>query len=183
MTNQLKSKSKFLTLILRHKPETINATMDGQGWVRCEDIKNNTYNTRKQITTTDLETLVQLDDKNRFSFSECGEMIRANQGHSVEVDLGLTPKQPPKTLYHGTKHHLLNIITKEGLKPMERNYVHLSDDLLTAVSVGERGKGNVIILHVDTDAMFQDGIEFYKSVNGVWLTKEVTTRYLKQLKQ
>lgn len=182
MNRDLNRKSKFLSLILRHKPEVINATMDKNGWVRCQEIRNNTYNTRNQLTQADLVSIVESDDKNRYSFKDHNKMIRANQGHSLDIDLDLESSQPPRVLYHGTKYHTFNKhISKDGLKPMDRMYVHLSEDMTTALTVGDRRVGNTILLHVDTERMFNDGVEFYKSVNGVWLTREVEPKYIKQL--
>jgi len=182
MTKTINSKSKFLSLILRHKPEVIGVEMDKNGWVKCSDIKNKTFNTRNAITQKDLELLVETDDKNRYSFNNHKTKIRANQGHSVDVDLEFDEAEPPKTLYHGTKHHTFNNhISKDGLKPMQRKHVHLSDDIFTALDVGKRRQGNVIVLYVDSEKMYNDGVKFYKSVNGVWLTNRVEPKYIKQL--
>ena len=167
--------SKFLSLVLRHKPEAAHITLDAEGWADVDElIKNNQPRFTKEI----LEEIVATDNKNRYSFSEDGKKIRANQGHSVHIDLKLEPMTPPKVLYHGTATRFLKSIMSEGLKPMSRIQVHLSELYETAVSVGKR-HGKVVVLDVDAEQMAADGILFYCSKNGVWLTDNVPAKYLK----
>ena len=170
--------SKFLALVLRHKPEKANLTLDEEGWCHVDELINNTKNTRNEFTMALLEQIVSTDDKNRYSFNEDKTKIRANQGHSVQVDLKLEPIDPPPILYHGTATRFLDSIMTEGLKPMNRLQVHLSAKYETAVSVGKR-HGKVAVLDVDSTQMHADGILFYCSQNGVWLTDTVPPQYLK----
>lgn len=128
-----------------------------------------------------MEEIVRTDNKQRYSFNEDKTLIRANQGHSVSVDVELKEKEPPEFLYHGTADRFLKSIMTEGLKPMSRLYVHLSKDIETANKVGKR-HGNPAILKVNSGQMNQDGIKFYLSENGVWLTSKVDVKYLEEMK-
>jgi putative RNA 2'-phosphotransferase len=167
--------SKFLSDILRHTPEVGGITLDEEGWADVDElIKNNSKKFTRQI----LEEIVATDNKRRYTFSEDGTKIRANQGHSINVDLKFEPVKPPKLLYHGTATRFLDSIMSEGLKRMRRLYVHLSERYETAVSVGKR-HGTVVVLDVNSEQMDADGIKFYLSKNGVWLTKHVPAKYLK----
>lgn len=170
--------SVFISLILRHKPETINITLDEHGWVNVDELINGInssdhYNINMEI----LEEIVRTDNKQRYSFNEDKTLIRANQGHSIPVDVELEEKVPPEFLYHGTAEKYVESIDKNGLIPKSRLYVHLSKDRETAVNVGKR-HGDVVIYMINSGQMFKDGYVFYKSVNGVWLTKEVPSIYL-----
>ena len=124
-----------------------------------------------------LEVIVAENDKSRFAFDQTGDRIRANQGHSVPIDLALCPRDPPKTLYHGTASRFLSAIRQEGLKPGARNHVHLSAEVATARKVGGR-HGRPVVLTLDAAAMAQDDYVFYRSDNGVWLTEHVPVGYL-----
>ena len=126
-----------------------------------------------------LEEIVRTDDKQRYSFNEDKTMIRANQGHSIPVDVELESVEPPEFLYHGTSQKYIDSIEKQGLISKSRLYVHLSKDEETAINVGKR-HGNPVVLIINSRQMFEDGFSFYKSVNGVWLTKEVPIKYLRK---
>lgn len=175
---ELVSLSKFISLILRHKPETVGLTLDSQGYA---DVKELIESIKKHsdfyIDEYILKFIVSTDDKKRYSYSENGTKIRANQGHSFKVDLGLKNQEPPKVLYHGTGEKYLESILRQGLKSKSRNHVHLSKDIETAVKVGKR-HGKPVVLKVDAGRMYTDGYEFYLSENGVWLTEDVPVEYI-----
>ena len=163
---------KFLSLVLRHKPEKIGITLDRHGWAEVRDIL-----TGLNLTMEDLVHIVETDEKQRYSFNEDRTRIRANQGHSIPVDLELEPVEPPERLYHGTVERFLGSIRREGLKKGQRQYVHLSGDPETAANVGRR-RGKPVVLRVDAGRMRRDGLLFYRSANGVWLTEAVPPEYL-----
>lgn len=166
--------SKQLSYLLRHKPEDANLHMDNHGWVEIDELVRNAKMTRDAI-----EKIVATSDKKRFSISDDGKRIRANQGHSFHVDLELESVKPPPILYHGTATRFVDSIMKDGIKCMDRDYVHLTDKYETAINVGKR-HGKPRVFTVLAEDMWRDGIEFYHSVNGVWLTKYVDTKYLCQ---
>lgn len=172
--------SVFISLVLRHKPDAAGIVLDEHGWANVEELINGINHTGRKIDITILEEIVRTDNKQRYSFNEDKTLIRANQGHSVPVDVDLKEKEPPEFLYHGTADRFLKDIMAEGLKPMSRLYVHLSKDIETANKVGKR-HGSPVILRVQSGKMNQDGIKFYISENGVWLTKKVDVKYLEQL--
>ncbi|MFD4670427.1 RNA 2'-phosphotransferase [Lentzea sp. NPDC058450] len=163
--------SKRMSKALRHKPERVGLTLDAAGWVPVADLLN-----ALGITEADMVEVVARNDKNRFTV--VGDRIRANQGHSVEVELGLPTAVPPGDLFHGTVAQYLDDIMRDGLRPMSRHDVHLSPDRETARRVGAR-RGRPLILVVDAQAMHADGHEFRLSANGVWLTQHVPARYLR----
>lgn len=169
--------SKYLSKHLRHQPERIGLALEPGGWVRVDDLLAACAAHGFRISRTDLDTMVAENDKKRFSFDETGERIRANQGHSVEVDLGLEPAAPPDVLFHGTGAQSVESIRREGLQKMRRHHVHLSRDTETAVRVGSR-HGCPAVFAVDAEAMVAAGHTFYVSDNGVWLTDEVPPQYL-----
>jgi putative RNA 2'-phosphotransferase len=173
----LKEKSKFLSLVLRHNPEKIGLTLDENGWADVDDLINRCNKKNQSIDRSSLELIVKENDKQRFSFNDDGNKIRANQGHSIEVDLGLQEVTPLDKLYHGTVQKFLDAIKSEGLKKMSRQHVHLSKDLETAIKVGSR-RGKPIILEVNSSAMANDGFKFYLSENNVWLTDHVPPKYI-----
>ncbi len=168
--------SKFISLILRHKPETIGITLDEHGWAVVEDLINGVKKTHHLDMET-LERIVAEDEKQRYSFNEDHTLIRANQGHSILVDVELPEVVPPDVLYHGTGLKYKDSIDAQGLIPKSRLYVHLSGDVETAIKVGRR-HGKPVIYTVNAAAMHADGYTFYRSVNGVWLTKRVPREYL-----
>ena len=169
--------SKFLSFVLRHKPDAIGLTLDGQGWAGIDDLvaKGNAAGTR--FGRDDLLNVVATSDKKRFSLSPDGERIRAAQGHSVAVELGLVPREPPPVLYHGTATRFVESILGKGLKPQSRQQVHLSLDEVTARRVGQR-HGKPVILKVDAMRMHAEGFKFFVADNGVWLTDEVPPEFL-----
>lgn len=167
--------SKYLSYILRHKPETINLKLDKEGWGNIQYIIDNS---EMKLSYDIIKEIVDTNDKQRFSISNDGKKIRANQGHTTNVDLTFKKAVPPIILYHGTQENNISSIMKKGLLPMERQYVHLSSDIETAKKVGDRRKGKTVILTVDTKQMFSDGIDFYISDNNVWLVKEVNKKYI-----
>ena len=174
----LKETSKFISLILRHQPEAIGITLDEHGWANVDELIAGIAKTQK-IDRDILEQIVREDEKQRYSFNEDKTLIRANQGHSIPVDVELQEITPPDILYHGTGEKYTNSIDQEGLKPKSRLYVHLSQDTDTATKVGQR-HGKPIIYEVNAKQMHEDGYKFYRSVNGVWLTKEVPVGYLRK---
>ena len=171
--------SKFISLILRHRPETIGISLDEHGWADVGELIEGVSKTHCLDMET-LEDIVKNDSKQRYSFSEDKRLIRANQGHSIPVDVVLKQTAPPDILFHGTGKKSLRSIEKEGLLPMSRLYVHLSKDVKTAKTVGSR-HGTPIVYKVRAGAMARDGYKFYLSANGVWLTKRVPVEYLVRL--
>ncbi len=169
----IKKLSKFLSLILRHKPETIGIKLDKNGWANVSEILRG-----MKIDMATLEKVVVENDKQRFSFSEDKTKIRANQGHSVKVDVELTEKIPPEILYHGTIEKNLKSIFAQGLLKMNRLHVHLSADIETAKKVASRRSGTTVIFEVAARQMYNDGYKFFQSENGVWLTDKVPPKYL-----
>ncbi|MFI6804623.1 RNA 2'-phosphotransferase [Streptomyces luteogriseus] len=168
--------SKYLSKHLRHQPERIGLTLDEAGWVEIDTLIAAATAHGFRFTRDELDQVVATNDKRRFAVE--GTRIRASQGHSVEVDLGLAPAAPPAYLYHGTVARSLDAIRAEGLRPMNRHAVHLSPDQETATRVGAR-RGRPIVLAVDAGAMHRDGHVFHMSANGVWLTEAVPARYLR----
>lgn len=175
----LKETSKFISLILRHKPETIGITLDEHGWANVDELIAGVSKTHPLDMST-LEQIVAEDEKQRYSFNEDKTLIRANQGHSIPVDVELEEKEPPEILFHGTGEKYVSLINEQGLIPKSRLYVHLSSDEATADKVGRR-HGKPFIYKVKSGEMYRDGYKFYRSVNGVWLTKAVPVTYLSNL--
>ena len=173
--------SKFISLILRHKPETIGITLDEHGWANVQEMIEGINHSGSHTLDMDfLEEIVRTDEKQRYSFNEDHTLIRANQGHSVPVDVELEKKTPPDILWHGTGEKYVDSIDIQGLIPKSRLYVHLSSDEETARKVGSR-HGRPVIYQVDCRKMTEDGYQFFLSANHVWLTREVPVRYLKKL--
>lgn len=169
--------SRFLSLVLRHKPETIGLELDHAGWAKVDVLLKALASNGRSIERADLERIVAENDKQRFSISDDGKRIRANQGHSIKINLGLEPTTPPPQLYHGTTYRFLNSIFKEGLTKRKRHHVHLSADVETAKKVGSR-RGTPALLTVQALAMYTAGYIFFVSDNGVWLTEHVPPEYL-----
>ncbi len=172
----LRETSKFISLILRHKPETIGITLDEHGWADVDKLIAGIAKTRP-FDRAMLEQIVAEDEKQRYSFNGDKTLIRANQGHSIPVDVELQKAVPPESLFHGTGEKYVSSIEKQGLLPKSRLYVHLSSDYETAVKVGTR-HGKAVVYRIASGQMAKDGYDFYLSANGVWLTKEVPVRYL-----
>ncbi|MBQ7567514.1 RNA 2'-phosphotransferase [bacterium] len=171
--------SKFIALILRHRPEEIGITLDEHGWANVDELIAG-INRTHHLTMPDLEEIVRSDSKQRYSFNDDKTLIRANQGHSIPVDVELEELQPPQYLYHGTGEKYVESIDRKGLLPKSRLYVHLSADIQTAKQVGTR-HGRPVVYRVASGVMAADGHKFYRSVNGVWLTKAVPVLYLEKL--
>lgn len=169
--------SKYISLILRHKPEVINISLDEHGWANVDKLISGVEKNNPGFNMEILEEIVDTDNKGRYSFNEDKTLIRANQGHSIQVDVELENKIPPDVLFHGTGIKYREFIDKQGLLPKSRLYVHLSEDTDTAYNVGKR-HGEPIIYMVDAKIMYKDGYPFYLSKNGVWLTKQVPVKYL-----
>jgi len=176
-TDQIIKKSKWLSKHLRHQPERIGIQLEEGGWVEVETLLKAAHRYSMMITREQLDEIVLKNDKQRFSFDESGLKIRANQGHSVEVDLQLEPQTPPDVLLHGTGKQNRDSILRDGLVKGRRHHVHLSRDLETATKVGMR-HGKPLVFNVDAKKMSADGHIFYCSENGVWLTDEVPPQYL-----
>ena len=172
-----KETSKYISLLLRHKPEVIGITLDEHGWVEVDALIAGVSKTHP-LDMTILERIVAEDEKQRYSFNEDHTLIRANQGHSIPVDVELEEVIPPDILYHGTGEKYTASIDEQGLIPKSRLYVHLSGDTETAHKVGQR-HGKPVIYEVMSGDMHDDGFVFYRSVNGVWLTKDVPAKYLR----
>lgn len=173
--------SRYLSLILRHKPEIIHITLDEHGWADVGKLIEG-INQTQPFDMGLLEEIVRTDNKQRYSFNEDRTKIRANQGHSVPVDVELEKTAPPDYLWHGTGKKYTDLIEAQGLLPKSRLYVHLSGDVQTAASVGKR-HGEPVIYKVYSKKMAEEGYAFYRSVNGVWLTERVPAEYLERMQK
>ena len=172
--------SRFLSFVLRHKPDAIGLELDEAGWAEVSELIDCAASDARQLTQELIRIVVETNDKRRFEMSEDGRRIRASQGHSIDVDLGLKPNTPPDVLFHGTASRFLGSILATGLEPRGRQHVHLSADEATAVAVGQR-HGKPVVLRVDAASMVSDGHRFYLSRNRVWLADAVPAMYLKTL--
>ena len=170
---------KFISLILRHKPEVIGITLDENGWADTKELLSGINASGRYIDLTILERIVRENNKKRYSFNEDKTKIRANQGHSVHVDVEMKEMQPPDELYHGTAARFLESIREKGILKMNRQYVHLSADVETAKAVGKR-HGKPVVLVIDTKKMVEDGYHFWLSDNGVWQSEEIKWEYVKE---
>ena len=174
MADSKTSTSRFLSYVLRHRPDAIGLELDAEGWANIGEL---IVKADVPLTRELLLEIVRTNDKKRFAISNDGRSIRASQGHSVEVDLGLEPRQPPDVLFHGTAIRFLDSIKAKGLLPKNRQYVHLSSDRETAVKVGQR-HGKPIVLRIKALEVCGQGGQFFLSQNGVWLTEKVSPRYI-----
>ena len=177
MSDSHKHKSKFLSLVLRHEPERVGIRLDEAGWVAVDELLQGCRRAGQPMSMDELREIVRTSDKQRFALSDDGVRIRANQGHSVEVELGYAPATPPEALYHGTADKHLAGIRAHGLHKGERHHVHLSERLDTASAVGRR-HGRLVVLEVRAGAMQRDGLLFFRTPNGVWLTDHVPPQYV-----
>lgn len=177
MNKILTQKSKYISYILRHKPEAIGLIPSDQGWLNVNKFLDAANKDGASLDRETLDLIVAENNKKRFEFSLDGESIRASQGHSITVDLKMPVKTPPEFLYHGTAQKSWPIIKANGLSKMKRHHVHLSSNKETAFSVGGR-HGKPTILQVSALAMHKDGHTFYLSANNVWLTDDVPRRYI-----
>jgi len=167
---------RFLSLVLRHNPDAAGIVLDEHGWADVQELLTGVRRSGRQIDMESLERIVRENNKHRYSFNEDHTKIRANQGHSIPVDVELTEVNPPQYLYHGTAARFLPAIHREGIKKMSRQYVHLSGDFQTAMEVGRR-HGSPVVIAIDAEAMTRDGEIFYLSENGVWLCEYVAPKY------
>jgi len=176
MSKKLEKTSKFLSYVLRHKPQDIGLKLDEQGWASIDDLIDCSM---KKGTILDIELIkkvVATNDNKRFALSNDNKKIRANQGHSVKIDLDLAETRPPKFLFHGTATRFMEAITEQGLKPSGRHHVHLSPEYKTALNVGKR-HGIPVILKINSEEMFNNGEKFYVSENNVWMVNKVEPKY------
>lgn len=171
--------SKFLSLVLRHQPETIGIVLDDQGWTDVDILIDKSRAKGINLDREVLKHIVATNVKKRFAFNETFDKIRASQGHSVEVELGYTPQEPPRILYHGTGAQSVDSILQSGLQKRARHHVHLSPDVETALKVGQR-HGRPFMFEVLAGQMYEEGHLFYRSENGVWLTDRVPAKYLRK---
>lgn len=169
--------SKFLSLVLRHQPETAHITLDSAGWVGVEELLHGCAKARRSISREQLQHIVDTNAKKRFEFSADGTRIRASQGHSIEVDLAYEPMPPPEVLYHGTATRFLDSIREQGLLKKERHHVHLSAETRITMEVGAR-HGKPALLTIRAAAMSTAGHTFYRSTNGVWLVEHVPVQFI-----
>jgi putative RNA 2'-phosphotransferase len=172
--------SKFLSLVLRHKPDVIGIELDEKGWVEIETLRKACAKNGRDFSVKELKEVVETNDKKRFSLNESEKKIRANQGHSIEVEIEFEEKNPPKILYHGTAEKNVGLIFGEGLQKIKRHHVHLSPDVETARNVGIR-YGKPVIFQIDTEKMLAENFKFFVSANGVWLVDEVPPKFLEIL--
>ena len=172
-----KQLSKFLSFVLRHKPETLGLKIDKNGWINIDELLEKMQAVGKAASLEEIELVVQTNDKQRFTIDTEKNRIRANQGHSIKVDLGLQERTPPAILYHGTAYKNVQDIRAKGLKKMKRQHVHLSKDVHIAKSVGSR-HGVPTVLKIDCLGMLEDGHKFYLSKNNVWLTNDVPAKFI-----
>ena len=180
MSKNIVKTSKFLSLVLRHKPEIIGLRLDKNGWANVEELLVKARRKRMFMDFAALAEVVETNDKKRFSFNKEKTKIRANQGHSLRVDLELEPVRPPDILYHGTATRFWHSISEQGLVKGRRQYVHLSKDTDTAKKVGIR-HGKLLILKIESRRMYENGMRFFLSENGVWMTEHVPVRYIKKM--
>ncbi|HEY2586880.1 MAG TPA: RNA 2'-phosphotransferase [Tepidisphaeraceae bacterium] len=169
--------SKFLSLVLRHKPDEIGITLDEAGWVPVSELLEALHRAGRGMLREQLVQIVSGSDKQRFALSDDGSRIRANQGHSVQVELGYEPAEPPEMLFHGTSEKSVESIRHDGLQKRKRHHVHLSPTRQTAAAVGSR-HGKLVLLEVRGGAMHRDGFAFYRTPNNVRLTDEVPVKYV-----
>lgn len=169
--------SKFLSLVLRHKPETIGLHLDKHGWADIDELIRLANGHGRKLDRQTITDIVASSDKQRFALDDSKTRIRANQGHSIDVGLELEARQPPDVLFHGTATRFIDAIRAQGLRKGKRQHVHLSEQEATAVRVGQR-HGQPIVLTVQAGAMWRAGHCFYQSRNGVWLTDSVPVAFL-----
>ncbi len=170
--------SRYIALLLRHHPEKAGLCLDEHGWVEVEALIQGVRRRYPEFNRAVLDEIVARDSKQRYAYNQDKTCIRANQGHSIPVDVELKQALPPTVLYHGTGEKYVESIQKVGLIPKSRLYVHLSTDIQTAIQVGKR-HGQPVVYQIDTQQMIHDGFIFYISANHIWLTKAVPVQYLK----
>ncbi len=178
MSKELNNISKYFSYLLRHEPESVGLSLDENGWASIDELIEKTVDFK--LNRDFIEIVVGTNDKKRFSISYDGLQIRANQGHSIDVDLELTPIQPPQFLVHGTAERFVEAIRVQGLNKMQRHHVHLSESKAVAENVGSR-YGKSVLLNISAKEMFDDGFKFYKSENNVWLVDSVSPKYINEM--
>ena len=176
-TKDIKHKSKFLSLVLRHKPEVIDLTLDENGWADIKELITKASAKDVILSQEIIKVVIETNDKQRFTYNDVKSKIRANQGHSIKIDIDLESVEPPSLLYHGTAKRNIDSILEKGIDKRNRQHVHLSNEIETAKNVGSR-HGKPIILIIDASQMQRDGIKFYLSKNKVWLTEFVDAKYI-----
>jgi len=169
--------SKFLSLVLRHKPEVAGLALEEGGWVKVDDLIHGAKEAGVSLDRELLRFVVEESEKKRFSFSDDGQRIRANYGHSIPIHMDFEPIEPPEFLYHGTAVRFLESIQKNGIAPRGRQYVHLSPDEQTATETGRR-HGVPIVLPVQSRFMHENGFHFYHTASGIWLTEKVPPEFV-----
>ena len=177
MNKTLSSKSKFLSKLLRHKPELLNIIIDNKGWTNLDELLLKINNHGTSLTIGEIEEMINTSDKQRYVIDYSNRRIKAIHGHTIPIDIDIIPTIPPPILYHGTSIAKLPFIEVEGIKRMQRNHVHLSSDINVATSVGKR-HGTPIVLSIDTKRMYEDSYLFYLTVNNVWLTDHIPFNYI-----
>lgn len=175
--NKHKNIGKLMSLALRHNPGVLKLELDDLGWANVDQLIAGLNRKGIKMDVDFLTEIVETNDKQRYAFNADKTKIRANQGHSIKVDLELTEEEPPHTLYHGTVHKFMEAIRDKGLLKMSRQHVHLSHTKETAITVGSR-RGKPVILKVEANKMHTNGYKFYRSKNGVWLTDHVPAEYI-----
>lgn len=176
--NKAIQKSKLLSLVLRHQPQKIGLNLDVEGWAEVAELLEKIQKLDKEFDKEALDFVVENNDKKRFRFDETGKKIKASQGHSIQIQSDFEQVVPPNLLFHGTTSEAIPSIKKTGLQKMKRHHVHLSKDKETAVKVGQRRKGELVILKIKALDMHNEGTPFFLSDNGVWLVEEVPTSYI-----
>ena len=176
-TKDIKHKSKFLSLVLRHKPEVIDLTLDENGWADIKELITKASAKDVILSQEIIKVVIETNDKQRFTYNDVKSKIRANQGHSIKIDIDLESVEPPSLLYHGTAKRNIDSILEKGIDKRNRQHVHLSNEIETTKNVGSR-HGKPIILIIDASQMHRDGIKFYLSKNKVWLTEFVDDKYI-----
>lgn len=179
---QLLKTSKFLSLVLRHQPEIIGLELDQNGWVDINDLLQKSNNHGQQLDRHILNHIVATNSKKRFAFNDNLDKIRASQGHSIEIELGYTNQKPPTLLFHGTSEQSVQSIQVSGLEKRNRQHVHLSSQIETAINVGKR-HGKPVVFKVQAEQMYLDNYAFFFSDNCVWLTECVPPKYLKRMEE
>lgn len=179
-TQEQKKVSMFLSYILRHQPQAIDLQLDSAGWADIDELIVCASNHGTALKREDLLLVVQSNDKQRFAISPCATRIRANQGHSLDIDLALAPRVPPSILLHGTAQRFVDTIKTQGLQKMQRHHVHLTKDAKIAMAVGAR-YGKPVLLHINAASMHAQGYVFYLSQNGVWLVDSVPFEFISQV--
>lgn len=173
--------SRFISYVLRHNPDAAGIKLSENGWADVNELLDGINKTGRKINFETLKTIVDKDNKRRFSFNDDMTKIRANQGHSINVQVEMAERIPPDVLYHGTAERFLENIKKYGIVKKTRRYVHLSNDAETAIKVGSR-HGKPVVLTIDTKQMVADGYRFLLSANGVWQSQDVPWKYIIEVK-